>query len=739
LLLLLFVLLSCDIFFVAHAASFPQGPSPSAKFEAFAKSAAAAREAGNPDQAIADYRQALELRPNWPEGWWYLGTLQYDRDHYREAIPAFQKLVELSPDAGAAWSFLGLCEFETNNYADSFQHLEKGNALGSADDPEIAKVSQFHFALLLVRDGQFERASALLASTFANRQIPAEAKSALGLALLRVPLLPQESDPSKDSLIHGAAEAAALMLQGDSPSALDKFATLSKQFPSTPYLHYTYGLALASAGHVPEAITQQRAEVLLSPDSSLPLIEISRLELRLNRSDQALRDAQDAVRLDPNSPAAHELLSQNLALAGKKELSQEELRIARSLAPEKLGREARILSLYSAPSPLNLNPDRAPADAAKATADPAHLAELARRAAALQADGQPDAAIQIYQQGLATSPQWDEGQWNLAMLYYSAKKYREAVATLKDWLQRKPSDGTAWAVMGLAEFATRDYENARIHLQRGSDLGFGGSPESVLVAKYTLAVLKNQHGQFDGATRLLVTQPVLSPLADNIHIALGMALLRIPQFPEQLDPAKVTLVRSAGEISILLYKSKYDEAFPKLTNLLKEFPATPMLHYVYGSALESLSEYDQAELQMREERRLSPENALPYIGLASIALRRRRPADGLPSAQRAVELAPQSAEAHYILGRIYLEQGSDAVSLKELEKASSLAPESPQIHFNLARAYAKASLPEKAAEQRAIFARLNALAERQRSLLGDQSYAGPHGEAGPSAAPIEPN
>jgi hypothetical protein len=48
------------------------------------------------------------------------------------------------------------------------------------------------------------------------------------------------------------------------------------------------------------------------------------------------------------------------------------------------------------------------------------------------------------------------------------------------------------------------------------------------------------------------------------------------------------------------------------------------------------------------------------------------------------------------------------------------------VHFNLAKAYAKAKLPEKAGQERAIFARLNALAEQQRSLHGNQSYGGSH-------------
>jgi len=134
---------------------------------------------------------------------------------------------------------------------------------------------------------------------------------------------------------------------------------------------------------------------------------------------------------------------------------------------------------------------------------------------------------------------------------------------------------------------------------------------------------------------------------------------------------------------------------------------------------------------MREELKLSPASALPYVRLSSIALKRHRPADALPSAQRAVGLAPDSAEAHYFLGRSFLELGQEDEAI-QLEIAAKLSPGSPEVHFNLAKAYAKAKQPEKAEQERAAFVRLNALAEQQRGAHGNQSYSGPREATGMS-------
>ena len=286
-------------------------------FDDLAKSATAAREAGKIEESVRDYRRAVEIRADWEEGWWYLGTLQYDADRFTEAIPALEKVVELDPANGPAWNFLGLCEFETGDYEKSLDHLQKGQALGTGDDPEISRVSRYHLAMLLNRGGEFEKAAAMLAASFGD-QSPAQAKVALGLTLLRVPLLPEEVDPSQDALVQSAGETAVHMARGDSGWAIESFQSLLAKYPAAPYLHYEFGIALASAGRLDEAVHQQKEEAKISPESVLPYIEISGLELRLGRPQAAQRAAEMAVRLEPKSAAAHRALGQSLEADGEK-------------------------------------------------------------------------------------------------------------------------------------------------------------------------------------------------------------------------------------------------------------------------------------------------------------------------------------------------------------------------------------------------------------------------------------
>jgi hypothetical protein len=89
---------------------------PSAQFDRLSKQATTAREQNNLEDAVKLYRQALKLKPEWKEGWWYLSTLLYDKDQYPEARDGFRKFTALDPKVGPGFALLGLCEFQTKEF-----------------------------------------------------------------------------------------------------------------------------------------------------------------------------------------------------------------------------------------------------------------------------------------------------------------------------------------------------------------------------------------------------------------------------------------------------------------------------------------------------------------------------------------------------------------------------------------------------------------------------------------------
>jgi tetratricopeptide (TPR) repeat protein len=668
-------LLSCaagEILFAPQAAA--GRPTEQLDIDALQKLAQQEGDSGKTTEAIRDYERVLVLRPEWKEGWWNLGALQYSDNRFAEATSALQHVVEFAPDLGAAWSLLGLSEFETKDFADGLIHLEKARSLGVKDDEEIERVSNYHLGLLLVRTGKFERASDLLLKSFGGGDVSTQVKFALGLATLRIALLPEELDPSQEALV-----LAAGGITSAGTEALGRFPTLLQTYPNVPYLHYAYGLLLAKAGRDKEAIALLREEKQVSPESPLPWIEISRLQLHLGAVNEAVTSARRAVTIGPTSRIAHESLAVALKSAGDTERATAEQKIADHVAVQEAP-EQRLVLRYA-----NANANSLP----------------------------------------GVNPKADQELWNKAMQEYAEQHFSAAATDLKTWLQQNPDNGTGWAVLGLSEFAQNDFDNALIHLDRGATLGLIGSPESLQSARYTYGILLIHAGEFDQASDVLATALKAGPLDEKVEYALGLALLRRPEIPGQAKQQEAGLVSAAGKIASLLRNSQYDAAFPQFQQLLKQNPSAPFLHYAYGTALLAVSEFDEAAAQMRAEIAISPKSELPCIRLASIALRQHNFTDAITWSRRAVLLSANSAEAHYLLGRASLESGDDATALRELEVASRLSPASPEVHFNLAKAFARAKMPEQAERERATFSQLNGIAESQRSQHGSQIYAGP--------------
>ena len=306
-------------------------PKSTSAFQDVARRADAAREADEIPTAIKLYEEAVRLNPTWQEGWWYLGSLQYDGNQYAKAAPALRRLTALNPKMSAACALLGLSEFETREYRQAFSHLKRAHELGNT--PELAHVADYHLALLFNVRGEFEMARSLLSKLVVQNVNSEDVQVGLGLSLLRVPLLPAQLDPSKDALIHDAGTIGGFLALKEYERADPAFRDLLKKYPSAPFAHYAYGAMLASRGKEEAAEEQFRQETAITPESGLAYMEWAFLEFHAQHYATALPLAQSAVKLAPDSSMAHYLVGSILLALGKPTASIPQLETARRLAP----------------------------------------------------------------------------------------------------------------------------------------------------------------------------------------------------------------------------------------------------------------------------------------------------------------------------------------------------------------------------------------------------------------------
>lgn len=306
--------------------------SPPVAFDTLRRQATEARTAGRVQQAVELYKQAVARQPSWTEGHWYLGTIYYDADRHDDCRDAFARVTEQQPDNGAAWAFRGLCEFRLRQYAIALDHLSRAERAGVGDDAAFVAVVGYHRAILLARLEQFERAFDLDASLVRGGNTTPAMLDAVGIAALRLPLLPDEVPPEKRELVRLAGAASVFRIGMMKAEAEQAFAQLVSRYPDTPNVHYIYGSYLAF-DHPDDALEQFRIELTHSPRHVLARVQIAQELIKRGDFAAATPYAREAAGLDPRNFMGRRVLGQVKLQAGDVAGAISELEAAARLEP----------------------------------------------------------------------------------------------------------------------------------------------------------------------------------------------------------------------------------------------------------------------------------------------------------------------------------------------------------------------------------------------------------------------
>ena len=306
---------------------------PAQGFDEFARRAAEAWKADDLAEAAGLYAEAVELRPDWDEGWWYLGTALYTTGRWDEGRKAFRRFLDLKPEAGPGWALLGLCAFELERYEEARDQLERGLGLGLGGNERLVQAARRGLAFAATKTGLFELALAPLMELATSRPKSPELVAAIGLNLLRMPLLPSEIPQARRDLVRQAGEAGFLKFSLSTADPLPAFRSLVEAYPDEPWVHYLLGIALRQA-QGEDSLPAFRRELEIQPDNVLAHLQVA-FELLLRGDPQGARvHAERAVALAPGLFASHHVLGRALLEKGEVEEGVRELEEAARLAPE---------------------------------------------------------------------------------------------------------------------------------------------------------------------------------------------------------------------------------------------------------------------------------------------------------------------------------------------------------------------------------------------------------------------
>ncbi|MEN3338392.1 MAG: hypothetical protein V7647_2068 [Acidobacteriota bacterium] len=343
---------------------------------------------------------------------------------------------------------------------------------------------------------------------------------------------------------------------------------------------------------------------------------------------------------------------------------------------------------------------------------PAGFDTIRRHADEARTGGRLGEAVELYSRAVRLKPSWAEGHWYLGTIAYQTDNYAACRDAFRTVIRLDTGNGAASAFKGLCEFRLKNFGVALQDLSKAQVLEIG-DPELIPVARYHRALLLTRFGHFESAVQVFAGFAREGNASPSLVEALGLAVLRIPILPDDIPPDKRDLVRLAGRATLLASSNRQGEAQEAFAELLRRYPGTPNVHYLYGAYL--LHERaDEALEEFHKELHVEPNHARAMLQIAD-ELTRRGEFDAARSwATRAVRIEPRSFVGRRILGQIKLEVNDIAGAIVELETAERLEANSPSVHYALARAYQRAGRPEDANRERAEFSRLERIQQEQR-------------------------
>ena len=346
----------------------PAAAAPRGDFDKIVAQATEARLAERWEEAIDLYGKALKLKPDYVEGVWYQGTAYYSIDNYSQCRESFRKVVRLAPKNGSAYALLGMCEFGVKDYERSLQHLLQSRIYG-VSDAELGSAARYHAGVLMTRIEQFEQALETLGEFASLGNDNPRVVEAMGIATLRMALLPTEVPPERREMVLMAGRASHLMATRNTAAAEKAFQMLVSRYYEVPNVHYAYGVFLLQE-QPDKAIEEFTRELELQPEHPWSLIQIAFEYVNRGDAQKGLPWAQRAVAAAPNAFPARKALGQALLETGDVDGAIRELLAGIKLAPESPGLFYTLARAYQRAGRLD--------DAEKARAEFTRLDRLAR-------------------------------------------------------------------------------------------------------------------------------------------------------------------------------------------------------------------------------------------------------------------------------------------------------------------------------------------------------------------------
>ncbi len=301
----------------------------------------------------------------------------------------------------------------------------------------------------------------------------------------------------------------------------------------------------------------------------------------------------------------------------------------------------------------------------------------------------------------AAGPAYPETYFFLGLLYHGEKRFDDAAARYRRYLEFYPDDAAAWFNLGVTFAAAgRPAEAEEAYLKVLTE-----APRSV-AALHNLAVLYHRRGDFRRAAFFWQRLLEVAPADADAYYGLGLANYYAGDYAEaaaafnqgtRLAPLESRFFYQSGRVYFEL--KKYDLAVGLYKRAFELGYDEGEVAEGMGLAYEGWRRYDQSTPLLRKAAELKGDEAgRVYAALGRIERETGRPGAALADFYEAAARLEDAPEVHNQIGELYLEADLASWAAEAFERALALEPSNLDFNYNLAVARER-SEPSRAPEQ----------------------------------------
>lgn len=694
-----------------------------------------ARTEGQGEEALAAYRKAVALRPDYLAGHSALTLLLLQKAQPDAAASALQTVQQLAPNHPYTQYLAALLAYQKKDYKGAAELVQRSlrsvpNNLAALELAGACALQQQHFSqaqgyLARALEAAPTQTSArkLLVLTYLRMQQPAKAREAMLPALRQEPL-----DPSLYAL---AGEV--FFRNGELARAEEFFSKARGRTPSDGKLRTKLALVELALHPAAEPAAQHPALDVLrdiaASDSgaSADLALISAL-LQARDHEQALQAIAGLEKKQPKEPLAPYLRSRVELATGQSPAARASLQRALSL-------DAQYYPAVAAMASMDLA-EQKPREARQriegfVQSHPKHAQALLALADLAARGGAPVAEVaKLLSNAVLANPDLVEARLLQVELYLGARDYKNATARAQEAVAALPDEPRLVDALGRSLQASGDSNQALASYRRLAQL----MPQSAL-PYWRMADLQLAARDRNAAVQSLQKALGLQPDFLDGQRALLALYLQAKQQDAALELARTVQKQRPREdmgyvmeADIWAIGKHWDKATATLRSGMKQVSTTPMamkLHtslqasgqgaeaeqfaqgwqkdhpqdaaflFYLGDAAMARKDYGRAEQFFAAVVQQQPDSPVALNNLAWATSRLKK--DGAVAlAEKAVALAPKDPNYLDTLATLQSEQGNYAKALEVQSRALALQPQNPMLKLNLAIIHLRAGKKELA-------------------------------------------